>query len=366
MPEDTSGSNPTPAPGESPGGKPMGAWGIALITVYLVAVTIVVFHSLVVLWPPNREDDNKDVTDRLARIETALGIQETPAATPAPAAQSTPAPLTTDLLDSGLTSDLAGSDLTSSAETPLLGTDMTGGEKDSKESDALTWKECGPGHQLPTKLFWMDLCLSDEERLFLIVMFAGALGGLVHAVRSFYWYAGCRKLVLSWTGFYITLPVLGASMATIFYLVVRGGFFSPQSEISDTSPFGFAAMAVLIGMFTEQAAMKLKDILETFLAQAPKGTDHAGTETVALTVSTVEPAQGPQAGGTAVTIQGKQFAQGAAVTFGGQPATDVSVGADGTSLTTTTPTSAAAGPVTVEVTNPDGKKGSRASGFTYV
>jgi hypothetical protein len=362
MPEVTSGSTPTPAPGESPGGKPMGAWGITLVTVYLVFVTIVVFHSLVVLWPSNRDDKGKDVTDRLARIEKALGIQETPAATPTPVPKAA-TPLTTDLLDSGLTSDLATSDLVSSAETtPPLGTDLAGGEEDEAEME---WKECGPGHQLPTTIFWIPFCLSDEERLFLIVMFAGALGGLVHALRSFYWYAGCRKLVLSWVGFYITLPVLGASMATVFYLVVRGGFFSPQSEISDTSPFGFAAMAVLIGMFTEQAAMKLKEILETFLAQAPKGTDHAGTETVALTVSAVEPAQGPQAGGTAVTIQGKQLAQGAAVTFGGQPATDVSVGADGSSLTATTPAAAAAGPVTVEVTNPDNKKGSLAAGFTY-
>lgn len=362
MPEDTSGSNPSPKPGESPGGKPMGAWGIALITVYLVFVTIVVFHSLVVLWPPNRDDQDKDVTDRLARIEKALGIQETPAATPTPAPTPAETPVTSDLLDSGLTSDLVASDLTAPAETTPRGTDKAGGEADGAEME---WQECGPGHQLPAKLFWMDLCLSDEERLFLIVMFAGALGGLVHAVRSFYWYAGCRKLVLSWAGFYITLPILGASMATIFYLVVRGGFFSPQSDVSDTSPFGFAAMAVLIGMFTEQAAMKLKEILETFLAQAPKGTDQAGTETMALTVSAVEPPQGPVAGGTPVTVQGKKFAQGAAVTFGGQPATDVSVAADGTSLTATTPAAAAAGAVTVEVTNPDGKKGSRAGGFKY-
>ncbi|HEX3130256.1 MAG TPA: IPT/TIG domain-containing protein, partial [Thermoanaerobaculia bacterium] len=273
-----------------------------------------------------------------------------------------PTPLDTGLT-SDLTSDLAGSDLTPAEP---LGTDMTSGEEnDDEESDALAWQECGPGHQLPTKLFWMDLCLSDEERLFLIVMFAGALGGLVHAVRSFYWYAGCRKLVLSWAGFYITLPVLGASMATIFYLVVRGGFFSPQSTISDTSPFGFAAMAVLIGMFTEQAAMKLKEILETFLSQAPKGTDQAGEEAGALTVSAVVPAQGPVAGGTLVTVQGKGFNQEAAVTFGGQPGTGVSVAADGTSLTATTPAAAASGPVAVEVTNPDGKKGSLVAGFTY-
>jgi hypothetical protein len=77
-------------------------------------------------------------------------------------------------------------------------------------------------------------------------------------------------------------------------------------------------------------------------------------------------AQGPLAGGTAVTVQGKGFAQGAGATFGGQPGTGVSVNTDGSSLTVTTPAASAAGPVTVEVTNPDGKKGSLAAGFTYV
>lgn len=362
MPEDTSGSNPTPAPGESPGGKPMGAWGIALVTVYLVVITIVVFHSLIVLWPPNRGDMDQ--------------VQETPAATPTPTATPAPAAtpaLTTDLLASNMTSDLPGEITSDAPETPAMGTDLADAKDEQSEEDAEIAEierqmlRCSKfsGDQLYAKLFWMDFCLSDEERLFLIIMFAGALGGLVHALRSFYWYAGCRKLVLSWAGFYITLPVLGAAMATIFYLVVRGGFFSPQSQISDTSPFGFAAMAVLIGMFTEQAAVKLKDILETFLSQAPKGTDQAGTETVTLTVSAVEPAQGPVAGGTAVTVQGKGFAQGATLTVGGQPATGVSVGADGMSLTATTPAAANTGPATAEVTNPDGKKGSLAAGFTY-
>jgi hypothetical protein len=118
-------------------------------------------------------------------------------------------------------------------------------------------------------------------------------------------------------------------------------------------------------MFTEQAAVKLKDILETFLSQAPKGTDDASPEKVTLTVSTVTPAQGPQAGGTVVNIQGKKFAQGATVTFGGQSATGISVTADGTSITATTPAAAKAGPVTVEVTNPDSTMGSKASGFNY-
>jgi hypothetical protein len=273
----------------SPGGRPMGAIGITLITIYLVAVTIVVFHSLIVLWPPNRE------------VAGAIAA---------------PASL------------------------------------------------CADG-QRKAELFWIfELCLSDEERLFLIVMFAGALGGLAHSLRSFYWYAGNRKLVLSWAGFYVTLPVLGATMATVFYVVVRGGFFSPQSEISDTSPFGFAAMAALIGMFTEQASEKLKEITETLFSKAPTGKDQAEPTRAAPAVSAVSPVQGTST--DRVTITGSGFAQGATVTFGGEPANNIQVAADGASLTAGPPAAAVPGAVDVEVENPDGKKASLAGGFTYV
>lgn len=309
----------------SPGGKPMGAIGITLVTVYLIVVTIVVFHSLVVLWPPNRASD-----DRLARIEEKVDALT---ATPTPAAAPTPTP------------------------TPR----PAAAPKTAQSSSASN--VCGD--QTLTKLFWvMPLCLSDEERLFLIVMFSGALGGLVHSLRSFYWYAGNRKLVLSWAGFYVTLPILGATLATVFYVVVRGGFFSPQSEISDTSPFGFAALAALVGMFTEQAVEKLKRIMESTFADAPKGKDHAGP--VVLAVDGVSPAQGPLDGGTAVTITGKGFDKAPTVTFGGKDAIDVQVAANGASLTATTPPGDEQKPVDVEVKNPDGKKASLAGGFTYV
>lgn len=321
MADQTSGS-PTgqsssrPVAGESPGGRPMGAPGITLITIYLIVVTIVVFHSLVVLWPPNREEP---LANRVERLEQATQNQQPAGA--AATAQAQPA------------------------------------AKSSKG------EMCADGVQRRAELFWcLPLCLSEEERLFLIVMFAGALGGLVHTLRSFYWYAGCRRLVLSWAGFYITLPILGATMATVFYLVVRGGFFSPQSEVSDTSPFGFAALAALIGMFTEQAAEKLKQITETLFATAPTGTDHAG----APTVESVSPDQGPQAGGTEVTITGTGFMQGAKVTFGAQEAASVQVASGGTSISAVTPAAAEAGPVAVEVANSDGQKGSLAGGFTYV
>ncbi len=42
--------------------------------------------------------------------------------------------------------------------------------------------------------------LSLEARMVLIVALFGALGGLVHSLRSFYWYLGNRELVWSRVG----------------------------------------------------------------------------------------------------------------------------------------------------------------------
>jgi hypothetical protein len=70
---------------------------------------------------------------------------------------------------------------------------------------------------LPVTFFEWTFEPTDEERLLLIVAFAGALGSLVHALRSFYWYVGNRDLVMSWLAVYILLPVIGALLGLIFY-----------------------------------------------------------------------------------------------------------------------------------------------------
>ena len=113
--------------------------------------------------------------------------------------------------------------------------------------------------------------VTPEVRLLLMVALSGALGGLVHALRSVYWYVGNRSLVRSWLAMYVLLPFIGTTLAVVFYLVIRGGFFSPQAGVETTSPFGFAALAVLVGMFSPQAALKLKQVAETILAKPAPG-----------------------------------------------------------------------------------------------
>jgi hypothetical protein len=83
----------------------------------------------------------------------------------------------------------------------------------------------------------------------------------------------------------------------------------------------------------------------------------------APSVASVTPASGPIAGGTGVTITGTNFVSGATVSFGGTPATGVTV-VSSTSITATTPTHAQ-GAVDLVVTNSNGQNGTLPSGYTY-
>lgn len=124
-------------------------------------------------------------------------------------------------------------------------------------------------------LLFFAVNISDEVRLLLLVVFTGALGGIIHALRSVTWYIGQQELKRNWLMTYIAQPFVGSTLAFLFYLVVRGGFFSPQASFQQTSPFGFAAMAGMIGMFSPQAVLKLKDVAEIILTKPPAGKDTA-------------------------------------------------------------------------------------------
>lgn len=337
---------------ESPGGKPMGCIWIGAVVLYLVVVTVAVAHGLTVLWPPDGPEGG--AMERLERLEEAVangaeaeapGAGDAQGGDPAPEPEpGSPPPPTPEARP-----------VPSPPPPPPPPPQPTAEEGTAPAGSQV----CRAGEQEAPYLFW-TFCLFPEERLFVIVMLAGALGGLVHSLRSFYWYLGNRALNTSWAGMYVTLPVVGAAMAVVFYLVIRGGFTPSDSNFDQTNPFGFAALAVLVGMFTEQAALRLKEVAETVFTKGQKGKDHAGPPSV----TQVEPDRGPVAGGTEVTLTGTGFKAGAVVRFGGKPATDVEV-QDETTLVAKTPRGAAAGTVAVEVLNAGGQKASLPTGFTY-
>lgn len=199
---------------------------------------------------------------------------------------------------------------------------------------------------------------------FLMVVLAGALGGTLHALRSLFWYTGNRDLRVSWLPMYFVLPINGAAVAAIFYLVFLAGLFT----VEGTSTYLFIGIAGLVGMFSSQAAAKLKKIAEALLTEVPPGANPSmhssgGAPSGPVQVTSVNPQAGPLAGGTMLTIKGAGFstlpANSLDVKLGGVPANNVKV-VDDTTITAESPQGAAHGAVDVAVGNV-----SLANGFTY-
>ena len=61
----------------------------------------------------------------------------------------------------------------------------------------------------------------------------------------------------------------------------RGGLISPAAGNSAVSPYGFGAVAALVGLFSPQAADKFKKVFETLFTTAA-GKDHTPPSTVVI------------------------------------------------------------------------------------
>src|SRR5205814_444294 len=75
----------------------------------------------------------------------------------------------------------------------------------------------------PVRMFGIQRLVTPDVRLLVVVALCGALGGLMHSTRSLAWYAGHQKLKWHWIPYYLVTIVIGAGLASIFYLIVRGG-----------------------------------------------------------------------------------------------------------------------------------------------
>jgi len=106
-------------------------------------------------------------------------------------------------------------------------------------------------------LYWR-IIISTELRLLAVVVFAGALGGQIHALRSFASYVGNRKLKVSWLVRYFLTPFVAASLSLVFYFVIRAGFFTANTTTQNMNVYGFAGLAGLVGLFSTMAVNKLR------------------------------------------------------------------------------------------------------------
>jgi hypothetical protein len=283
---DASSSNPEAAgtdlgeAGTGPGGNDVGTKGIVFLALYLVVAILLCFYGLIVLWPGPSPSG------------------QVPPGKAAAAPTPTATPLSDGMTQSSLVTGTPASTLTLTPSTTLSSDRLAqASPAESAPGGVATPTPTPSAERARIRIFFWHFEIWDEVRLLLIVILAGALGSLVHTVRSIFWYVGNRLLKWSWVPKYILQPFAGSALAVIFYVVVRGGFFSPQTTFENTSPFGFAALAALVGLFSEQAVLKLKKVAETVLESPAPGADAKPQEEVAKAVPS------KPAGGANVKLQ---------------------------------------------------------------
>jgi hypothetical protein len=97
--------------------------------------------------------------------------------------------------------------------------------------------------------------LSLNMQLLLLGILSGALGSLIHGIKSLADFLGNRTAKTSWFWFYVTRPFMGGSLALIFYAVIRGGIMGgTPADASAVNPYGVVAIC---------ASQKLSQVFDT-------------------------------------------------------------------------------------------------------
>jgi len=196
--------------------------------------------------------------------------------------------------------------------------------------------------------------------MLVLILCAGALGAMVHAVQSFVDFHGNQRLARSWLPWYLLRPVVGALMALVFYLLLRGGLVTGALQESGgqtaVSVVGLTGAGALVGMFSDLASLKLKEIFTTIFATALK-TERADplAPPPKLQVESLDPATlTPGSPSPKVTVRGKNFAKDAKVLVDGKERTTTYRSSEELVVELDAQDIAAAGDRKIAVANPGG------------
>ena len=366
-------SNETNEPGPGPGKDPASAPMIGLLALYLVVITGLLLWGIYQRWPscdgvcmsqPSASaspSPNQAATPTPSPTPSPTPNQTTaPTTPPSTPAQPTPSPTPIKITSVSPTTSLMnceivvvkGEGFKQKASVIFGGVPVTGevdplGQSISVKPpahvegavDLIVKNPDGATSDIAKAAFNYNCPPVSETRLFLLVVLAGALGGTLHSLRSIYWYTGLRNVVKSWILMYVLLPFIGSAMAVVFYAIIRAGLLPVQTNKSIS--LVVIAIAILVGLFSPQAAVKLKDIANAFFAKPepgppkeskPQGSVPPGDGSAAKpnpATPAITPGKG--AAGTQVKITGTGMKTVSSVTFGGVEGNDRSaVAPDGT------------------------------------
>jgi len=114
--------------------------------------------------------------------------------------------------------------------------------------------------------------VGPEVGLISVMMLAGMIGACIYSLYAISLHLGSYEdFNMTWTGWYLTRPWIGAGLAFGVYILIRGGILT-MGSISSVSLLGLTGFAILTGLFTEQVMHKLNDLADTLFGKGPANT----------------------------------------------------------------------------------------------
>lgn len=111
-----------------------------------------------------------------------------------------------------------------------------------------------------------------ESLLLFIVIFAAALGGSLHALKSFAYYQATGDFKVSYGWWYFARIPVASILGLITYFALRGGVFplatiDKANVVGVANPHGIAAISALVGMYSGRALRKLGDVFDAIMGE---------------------------------------------------------------------------------------------------
>jgi hypothetical protein len=177
----------------------------------------------------------------------------------------------------------------------------------------------GSGNKI--ELFWglFTFHLLPETALIVLTGVMGGIGATIFIAVSFGDYVGNRRFAKNWIWFYLVRFFVGPALALIFYFAVRGGFLATSASGTDINPYGIAALAGLVGLYSKRAGDKLKEVFDT-LFQVSQDEARGDSITNPLpTIAGIEPPPTASAETLTFTLRGTGFIESSTVAVGWSP-----------------------------------------------
>lgn len=177
----------------------------------------------------------------------------------------------------------------------------------------------------PTLSFlgWSDEEITGGQVYLLLVALFGALGSLIQTATSFTTYVGGQKFRLSWTGWYLLRPIVGAIVAVLLVSAVLGGLVAvaPTTEPGDLAslnPYALVTLAGLGGWFSKAAADKLKEVFDVLLSSRIDATRADKLQAPSPTIDLVTIDRTNTDGKVSVVVAGRHFSADSVLRVGGK------------------------------------------------